>query len=412
VEPFDLLYLVCGSVCAVVLAYKARHLRGRWRSPTIRAICGTLCIAVFIMWLAAPASQSAVNRLAGVPNLAIPLIYGAICLLAASFLAMALLWRYPARVARSRIRWIVVAYALVLATIAGLFAMSSVPEERHYDFDVHYATQPVTAAWVVIALASIIVGSGTLAYWCFTWARDEPYADLPWLRRGMRLYGATSLALALSMVVRGAVIGAHVFGATILDPLITLVPMVMAPMTTLLVTAALVVPAWGPRLPAVAGWLRRWRAVLVLRPLHRELRSVGPGAVLVARAKRFDPHHRVRRMVIELSDWRWTLAPLFDPAVEEAAARAGRAAGLAGAELAAAVEAARLTSAARAWRAGARSGPSGDDQGGPDGPDDPFDGPRDGADFDAELDWWVEVARAHRRPLDGRPQLAMGPRGS
>jgi hypothetical protein len=124
---------------------------------------------------------------------------------------------------------------------------------------------------------------------------------------------------------------------------------------------------------------------LALRPLHRTLTEVNPDAIFVARGRRLDLQHRIRRSIIELSDWRWTLAPLFDAGVEEAACELGRERGLTGERLTVLVEAAQLTAALNAWRRGARSAAA---------PAERFHDERDGNDLDLELAWWSQVARA------------------
>lgn len=154
--------------------------------------------------------------------------------------------------------------------------------------------------------------------------------------------------------------------------------------TTFLPTTPLV--ALVARLPAgveVArqawGWGVTWRVFVQLRPLHRQ---VDPATVLVARGKRFDPHHRVRRMLLELGEWRWALTPRLNPTVAAEAERLGRDAGLTGTALAAAVEAARLKAAATSDH----HAPYGDVR------------PTDGTGVADERAWWTAVARAYRRP--------------
>lgn len=151
----------------------------------------------------------------------------------------------------------------------------------------------------------------------------------------------------------------------------------------------LLTEAFIPTTPLIAllarlpwSWLDQWRVFTRLRPLHRSLRSVNPHAVLVARHKRFDPYHRVRRAMLELTEWRWVLTARFDASVRDAADRLGRSAGLDGRELAAVVEAAQLRAAmaSSTVRSDAASGPA-----------------IDGSGLMDECTWWTAVARAYRR---------------
>ena len=151
--------------------------------------------------------------------------------------------------------------------------------------------------------------------------------------------------------------------------------------TTFLPTTPLV--ALVARLPAGVEVVRRawwwgvtWRVFVRLRPLHRQ---VDPATVLVGRGKRFDPHHRVRRMLLELGEWRWALTPRLDPTVAARAERLGRRAGLSGTALLAAVEAAQLKAAA----ASDRRTPDGDVR------------TADGTGVADERAWWTAVARAY-----------------
>jgi uncharacterized membrane protein len=155
--------------------------------------------------------------------------------------------------------------------------------------------------------------------------------------------------------------------------------------TTFLPTTALV--ALVARLPAGVDvarrgwrWVAMWRVFGRLRPLHRH---VDPATVLVGRGKRFDPHHRVRRVLLELGEWRWALASRFDPAVAAHAARHARRAGLTGTALLATVEAAQLKAAAQSKRR-----------------HDTHPAPTaDGIGVIDECAWWTAVARAGRASM-------------
>ncbi|SEG56417.1 hypothetical protein SAMN04489712_106311 [Thermomonospora echinospora] len=370
-----------------ILVYKVRHMRAQRGNAGLWALCGTVFFFGMTMWSASPASAAWINRVTGVTNLAE--LVAAVCLsaLAASFLVLALLWRYPAAVAWRRLRWVLVVYSLVIVTISVLFALSEVPVERTIDYPYYYATQPTVAVSYAIYYSATLIGSAILARWCFTWARHDDYAALPYLRRGLRLYAGAGVTMTTYSALRLVSIGGNWFGTDVLNQAGSVTSLVAAPFGCFFLTAAMVVPMWGPRWPVVRRTVRRWPRYRTLRSLHRRLTEVNPSVVFVARGRRLDLQHRIRRAIIELSDWRWALAPLFDTAVEDAVWALGRARGVPAEQLPVLVEAAQLRVALESWRRGAR---------GAEAPADRFHDERDGNDIDLELAWWCQVARAFK----------------
>lgn len=373
--------------------YKLRYMRTRWSNAGMWALCGTVFFFGMTMWSASPASAAWINRVTGVTNLAE--LVAAVCLsaLAASFLALALLWRHPAAVAWPRLRWVLAAYSLVIVTICALFALSEVPVERTIDYPYYYATQPTVAVSYAIYYSATLIGSAVLARWCFDWAGHDDYATMPYLRRGLRLYAGAGVTLTAYSALRLVSIGGNWFGTDALNRTGSVASVVAAPFGCFFLTAALVVPVWGPRWPGLRRAVGRWPRYRTLRRLHRRLAEVDPSVVFVTRGRRLDLQHRIRRAIIELSDWRWALAPLFDPAVEDRVRTLGRARGVPAEQLPVLVEAAQLRAALDAWRRGVR---------GADAPADRFHDERDGNDIDLELAWWCQVARA----FEGSPVVA------
>ncbi len=397
----NIAFPLCAVMLTIVFLYKLRYLRSRWSSARVWALSATVFCFAVTMWSAFPASVRVINRVTGVPNVAELVAAVGLAALGGLFLVLALLWRYSMEEAWPRIRLVLPAYSLVIAGMVVLFALSDVPEERPVDFTFYYAAQPTVAAMYTIYYTATVVGSTILTRWCFTWARLPDYADLPYLRRGLRLYAGASLVLVVYALLRLLTMAANWLGSRALDPMGNLVPVLAALAGCFLLTAALVVPVWGPRWGAARRSLGLWSAFRTLRPLHRDLRDVNPRAVFVAPGRRLDVQHRVRRTLIELSDWRLTLTPLFDPAVGEAAARLGERQGLTGERLGALVEAAQIKAALHAWRDGVRAT-------GPDDPD-PLDDGRDGADLDDELRWWRRVAHAYTRSAAVEAAVAGSP---
>lgn len=412
---FNVLQIGCAVAWAAVFLYKFVHLRGDWRNATLWAICLAILFPMVTTMLAPPVVQSWLNRTIGVPNVAQPIVAAGAALSAGAWLALAVLWRHPLAEAWSRLRWIITACVTDIAAMAVLFGISDVPEEHlHQHFAIHYVPEQLTIfVYQLLFLGPVTVGMSVLSFWCLAWARKDDYASLPWLRRGLFLYGLTGALLAMYFAVQILAVVAMRSGTHALDTAATVILLIVTALAIPLFPAALIVPSLGPRWPAVRGWLGRWRAFRDLRPLHRALRHVDPAIVMVARERRLDPHHRVRRMVMELSDWRWPLTPLFDPALGESVARSGARAGLTGDELKAAVEAAQLRAASAEWVRGSKPRDGGGGRGGGVGPAGslPLDAPgppadadiRDGTGVDEEISWWVSVARAFREQTADTP---------
>jgi uncharacterized protein DUF6545 len=375
-------------MASMLIVYKMRQARSRRRHSRMWALWGTVWAFAVAQLFSVPANAIWIGEFTGISNLARIVTYSVVCAGAGACVTLALLWRYPARSARPKVRRVLTAYGLVIIVLMVLFSLSSVPEERPLDFPIHYSGQPTVAALMVVATVAAAIGYGTLAYWCFAWAGSEDFAGLTWLRRGLRLYGATAstftLWVSLTLVLT---LTAGLSGSDALSPVQARAVNVFSLVSILLLVASLTVPRW----PELRNWWGQLRAFFILRPLHGVLRPVAPANVIVAEGKRFSPHHRVRRMVIELNDWRTTLRPHFDPVVRQTAEEHGENSGLTGEGLEAMVEAAQLREAALGWRQGATPSHA------------PTAAPldeesiRDGSgSIDAELAWWIHVAQAYK----------------
>jgi hypothetical protein len=214
----------------------------------------------------------------------------------------------------------------------------------------------------------------------------------------------SGLVLVLYSLSRVLALVANWLGVQALNPIGTMAPVVAAVAGCVFLAPALLIPAWGPRWPTLRRTLRLWNGFRTLRPLHRALREVNPGIVFVASGRRLDVQHRVRRALIELSDWRWTLAPCFDPAVETAVGTQAEKSGLTDEQLAVALEAARLKAGLHAWRTGAtRAVPAQNGLLPADGSQEERQEERDGNDIDGELAWWCQVARAFKNEVADVP---------
>jgi hypothetical protein len=383
VAIFNLIYLSCGVVGLLLLAYKIRALRSSWGSPRVVALISTVSFSAFAILFAAPANITWINWVSGVPNFTALLVYSLVVGFAGSSFALVLFWRYPVVQAWQRVRLIVVSYGSIIAAMIVLFFKSEVDEERQVDFDTFYATQPTVAVFLFIYFVATAVGCGGQAYHCWQGARDEAISARPWLARGLRWYSATGLFPVAFAVIKLFVLLMNWSGERSFDVLSTAAPL-MASLSIFPLVIAMALPVFGPRRPSPSLWVRRWRTYFALRPLHRALVHVNPGIVLVAPGKFLNPHHRVRRQIIELNDWRWALTPYFDLTVGEAATSLAREASLTKDEVAAVVEAAQLRAAGSSDGRSRTPKPR------------PASEIVDGTDLAAEHDRWVRISRAYQ----------------
>jgi len=381
VTIFNLIYLSCGVVGLLLLAYKIRALRSSWGSPRVVALITTCFFSAFALLFAAPANITWINWVSGVPNFAALLVYSLVVCFAGSAFALVLYWRYPAAQAWQRVRLIVVSYSTIVAAMIVLFFRSEVGEERQVDFDTFYATQPTIAVFLFIYFLATGIGCGGQAYHCWQGSRDEAIAARPWLALGLRWYCAAALFPMAFAVIKLFVLLMDWAGERSFDVLSLTAPL-MASLSMIPLVIAMALPVFGPRRPSPSLWLRRWRTYFALRPLHRALVHVNPGIVLVAPGKFLNPHHRVRRQIIELNDWRWALTPYFDLTVGEAATSLARQAALPSDEVVAVVEAAQLRAAGSSGRSSkpAKRRPAAEIV--------------DGTDLATEHDRWVRISRA------------------
>ncbi|MFF0204659.1 MAB_1171c family putative transporter [Streptomyces sp. NPDC005017] len=377
---------------AGLLAFEVWWLRGS-RTFLARAMWTCVGFAALAFVCDVPSFSEWAGEASGVPNISRLGAYAFALGSVGSAQILALAWRFPLGEVRRRLRRLAFGWGAVILAVVLLFAVSDVPVERPDDFPVAYGHQPSVAALSTVYFSALAAGSLRLTWWMVSWARGAKFARFTWLRIGLILYACETFTLSLwALTGLGCTVPAW-FGLGVSGRLYNLGASVLLPLVGVLLCGALLVPVAAPRLVLLRVWLNRWRAFLLLRPLHRRLLAGSQGHVLVAAGKRFDPHHRVRRMVIELND-RWAVLSLFyDPDVRESTERAARERGLPDAVVEALVEAAQLRAAAQgrgdgdgAPRPAAHTAPDSEAVDGSGG-------------VDSELRWWIRVARADRRPL-------------
>jgi hypothetical protein len=381
VKILSSVYLLSAAALITIMLYKFSDLRRRWGSPRLWSLCALFLFAALTYAFAAPTTISAVNRVTGIENISALIVYSLVVAIAASNLSLGLHWRYPAEQAWPKVRWILAAYAGVIAAMTVLFALSDVPTERRTDFDTYYADQPTVTAFLLLYFLATFIGMASLAYLCLHWANGDPVTGLPWLRRTLFVFAAAALCPATFAAVKIIAVTTAATGTHTLDDLSTAIPALNV-LGVIIVVIGLPLPAWGPR-------LSQWRTFHTLRPLHRAMSAASPGTVMVRPGKRLNPHHRVHRQRIELSDLRWTLARHYDPAIAHTARNYADQTGLSADQLGPVTEAAQLQAALTATHRGQASAPTVTSQ-------HTDVEPQDGTNSD--LDWWLTIARAWKSP--------------
>jgi hypothetical protein len=356
----DVQYLLSALGVLALLAHKYRAFR---RAPPERRaallpICLACVTAAPAFLFLAPLVGVTVDRLTGVPNLSVLVVYGFGVAFVAANQAMLLYWRHPPARAWRATRRVLVASALVLAAMVVLFALGAPGEEHHDDFPAAFARAPYLTELLVLYHVTYLAGMLNVARLCWLWA-DETPDDGPWLRRGLRLNAVGVLiGSAYAVLVLVAVVGSW-FGAELGAW------GVAAPRTLTLAVPVVVVgasiAAWGPRLTRARERVARGRDAVRdharLRPLWLALRAVDPAMrhVPATLRERFDPEHRLFWRVIEINDWLHRLRVRRDPAVANAVARRAADLGLAEDEVWAVTEAAQVKAALAARAGGAEA---------------------------------------------------------
>ncbi|SMC85190.1 MAB_1171c family putative transporter [Kibdelosporangium aridum] len=381
-STFDVIFIGGALVGGLALSYKAFRLYRHGGHARSWALTITLAYAVGTAIMSAPTFAIWFDSFIGIDSFSTLLEACMEAGFACGALSLVTYWRYPlARACELVWRFSKIFFGLVSVMVV-LFAISSFPGSHEVDFISKYAHQPTVSAFVLVYLIPTTIATAASTRGCGQAAKDPAIAEFPWLRRVLR---CLQLSVGFAML--------HLFGEYIAlmaawfdwHSLDWVSPAASAASAFGFIPGALAAALPGiERLkPRLGLALERWQVFVLLRPLHRSLRFVNPEVVFVARGKRFCPHHRVRRQLLELSEWRWTLAPRFDPDVRAAAERIGSMRGLSGVDLDATVEAAQLKAAINHSRRRGSGQPC-------------PEATHDGSGLDSEYAWWVAVAHAFR----------------
>lgn len=261
-----------GLVLTAALVIKLPSILKLWRDPLLRAVAGLLLFACAVFAFAAPSTIAWTNRVTGVPNIAAPWVYSLLTALCASWLLLVVHWRNgrAERNARTRraTRWVVCAYAGVVALLWVLFALADVPVEQIRNLDTYYANTPYMREMILLYLLGHMVASLITSRLVWNWIRTDGLDA--WLRWGLRFLGAGFATNLLFSIAKLTAVGARWTGHD-LDWLNTNIAPSAACIAATLVAVGFIVPHSGQYLHE--RWLvrRRHRA---LRPLARLMRTV------------------------------------------------------------------------------------------------------------------------------------------
>ncbi|OKI00612.1 hypothetical protein A6A06_16715 [Streptomyces sp. CB02923] len=268
---FDVLYLSFGAVAWTVVAFKTRA----WLRDRGNADLGLTCVmsasvaTVFVF--SAPSVYRWFDRLTGVPNLAMVLVYSSVVVFAAGAFVLLLRWSSGAGAegrarARQRSRTAVAAVATAWAAAVACFVFGRPDDVEHpRDFTTAYAGSPGVMAFLVLYLAifgTSLAGLGTLC------PRYAGQLGPSWLARGLRVLAAGCWLGLVYCACKLAGVALFWAGHRALWLSDAVAPL-SASVGAVLVLAGLALPAAGTRACA-------WRRLRRLHPLWKDVAAQAP----------------------------------------------------------------------------------------------------------------------------------------
>ncbi|MEV4440586.1 MAB_1171c family putative transporter [Streptomyces sp. NPDC049577] len=339
---FDVIYLTFSAVTWCIVGYKARAWF-RDRGNVDLGLTALMTAGVPIVFLfSAPTVYRAFDRLVGVPNLAMVLLYSAVVLFASGATVLLLRWtsrgddQARARAA-ARSRFAVAAVAVAWAVAIVCFAVGRPDAVEHpRDFSTAYADAPGVVAFLVLYLAIFAVSLAGLGTLC---PRYAVQIGPSWLSKGLRTLAAgcwLGLLYCLCKLVGFVLTWA---GQDVYWLSNGVAPM-SASVAALLVLLGFSLPAAGPRAAA-------WRRLRRLQPLWREVTSHAPEVTIdesrwTGRWPFADLEWRANRRMAEIRDIQRGVRRHVEPAALDLARDKAAAAGLDQRRTAAVVEATAL----------------------------------------------------------------------
>lgn len=397
-SPFFPVIDICYSVIAASAYAAVGYKIWTWRRDLRNGVLWMLCIMLFApasaFLLAVPPVYTHVDAFFGIPSLSTLLLYGAV---GAGFTGAFRAWvrtiSDPERpVGGIGARGITVQCVAIAAGMTLLFALGSHPYERPIDFDLYYARQPATAAFLV--LFNLAFGHALL-----TSARRSLLAS----RQPVTAEQARSLRLVSigAVATTGYVVGSLValagrWSGIDLDVARTVVAPAFASIGAILILSGSSGPTLARRARAARAWTEYVRGYWTLRGLWARLDAlvILPGAQGKGDAGRLavrEVTHRLYRRTTAMRDAQEIIAGTIDAGLARIAARRAAAAGMSDEQTAILLHTAALAVALRENEPG---GPGRPKKSAPESRAGqtrlPVPGVRD---LDAELRWQLAVHR-------------------
>lgn len=393
---FSYTHTLSGVISLSAFGYKWLDLRRDPENLALRALCATRLFNGLAYLFLAPVTYVWIGRLTGVPNLGTLLGHSSIVLAALSAHVMVTGWFRSPEEARRRLPNVTLFYLSAIAVMTALFFASPLLGAHPVDFEVHFATHPTAAGYVVVFLVTYGVSLVNTAR--HTWPSLRAL-ERPWLGRSLR-FAAVGSVFVLGFIL-GKLLGVvgRWCGVTAWDQAADLWSPLMASVGSLVIVVGYTLPGWGA---VLSSRLEQCRSYRTLHPLWFALCEAAPGiALFESRSPRLamylrDLQARLYRMVIEIRDGQRLLRPYVCDVCEERLRLRLQESGLMRGENAdLLLEAAVLALAVRRKRVGFQ----------------PSDHPagsgsrQSGSEFADELTWLLHVAEAYvrvwtdRRPL-------------
>ncbi|MGK5630987.1 MAB_1171c family putative transporter [Streptomyces sp. URMC 123] len=346
----DAIYLLPASATAIAFCCKVPTLFRAPRNPLLRSVCAVLLLSTCTFFFASPSIIGVVNRVSGVANFSVPLVYVLVCGLSAASLVLVVHWRGGSARRRRRVaRGWMVGYTLIGLALITLFALGDAPQERRVDFDTYYATTPFMRELIVLYLLGQAAATVAVMILCLRWSRQV--APGSWLRRGLRVLQCGFLLSFGFDAAKLIAVGAR-WAQTDWDALNTSVAPMVAAIASLFVSTGFLLPLIGDRLSVAADRASGLRTLVVLKPLWQEMRAAAPSIVAPVPVPWWAIELRLTRRIAEIHDGRLALRPYGGADAADAAYARALRAGMPEIEAEAIAEAAGLVAAARNKAAG------------------------------------------------------------
>ncbi|MEV0639915.1 MAB_1171c family putative transporter [Streptomyces sp. NPDC050619] len=306
--------------CVITLSafgYKWFDLRRDAGNLELWALCGTRLFNGIAYLFLVPLVNVWIGELTGIPNLATLLGHSSIVLAALSAHVMVLGWFQSPAESRRRLPRVVGFYLLAIATMSVLFFAAPLPGAHPVDFEVHFATTPTAAAYLMVFLVTYGVSLANTAR--FTWPSSRA-VERSWLAQSLRMTAVGSVFVLGFILGKAIGITGRWFGVTDWDRAAVEWSPIAASLGSLVLVLGYTLPGWGAFFVVRR---EQFRLYGTLHPLWSVLCEAAPGVTLFRplspRVARFWGNLRTRlyRMIIEIRDGQRLLRPYVCDGCEE-----------------------------------------------------------------------------------------------